>query len=123
LGVSDVVESNGHVRDVFGLLARTDVAVHASTQPEPFGRVIAEAMISGVAVVATKGGGAGEIILDGETGLHVPMGDAEKVADAIERLLRDAELRRSLGEGTREFRPALHAERVVALYERVSAGR
>jgi glycosyltransferase involved in cell wall biosynthesis len=128
LGIADVVEFSGHVRDIFPLLARTDVAVHASTQPEPFGRVIAEAMISGVAVVATRGGGAGEIVRHEQTGLHVPMGDADVMADAVERLLRDPELRRSLGRrarefALREFRPALHAERVVALYREVLAGR
>jgi glycosyltransferase involved in cell wall biosynthesis len=85
-------------------------------------------MISGVAVIATKGGGAAEIVHHEETGLHVPMGDDAAMAEAIERLLRDPELRRSLGErarefALREFRPALHAERVVALYEEVLAGK
>ena len=127
LGLTDVVEFTGHVRDVFGVLAGTDVAVHASVEPEPFGRVIGEAMISGVAVVATEAGGAAEIVRHEETGLHVPMGDVERMADAVERLLRDAELRRSLGRrardvALREFRPALHAERVVKLYQDVLAG-
>jgi len=124
LNLNDVVEFSGHVRDVFGLLSKTDVAVHASVQPEPFGRVIAEAMISGVAVIATKAGGAAEIVRHEETGLHVPMGDVERMAEAIERLLRDPELRRALGErarefALREFRPSLHAERVVELYKKV----
>jgi glycosyltransferase involved in cell wall biosynthesis len=128
LGLSDVVEFSGHVRDIFGVLAGTDIAVHASVQPEPFGRVIGEAMITGVAVVATKGGGAAEIVRHEETGLHVPMGDDAAMADAIERLLRDPALRRSLGANARqfalrEFNPTLHAERVVALYEEVLAGR
>lgn len=128
LGISDRVEFSGHVRDIFGVLALTDVAVHASVQPEPFGRVIAEAMISGVAVVAARGGGAAEIVRHEQTGLHVPMGDADALADAIERLLRDPGLRATLGRqarefALREFRPETHAEKVVALYREVLAGK
>ena len=126
LGISDLVEFSGHVRDIFGLLTETDVAVHASVEPEPFGRVIAEAMISGVAVIATAGGGAAEIVQHERTGLHVSMGDADGMADAIERLLRDPELRRSLGQrarefALREFSPELHGEKVMELYRRVLA--
>lgn len=126
LGIADKVQFSGHVRDIFQLLASTDIAVHASVEPEPFGRVIGEAMISGVAVVATKAGGAAEIVRHEETGLHVPMSDAEAMAQAIQRLLSDLQLRRSLGIrarefALREFRPTLHAERVVELYHKVLA--
>ena len=127
LGIADKVQFSGHVRDIFQLLAATDIAVHASVEPEPFGRVIGEAMISGVAVVATKAGGAAEIVQHEETGLHVPIGDAEAMAQAIQRLLSDLQLRRSLGLrarefALREFRPTLHAEKVVELYHKVLAG-
>ncbi|CAN5723732.1 MAG: glycosyltransferase family 4 protein [Pyrinomonadaceae bacterium] len=127
LGIADKVQFSGHVRDIFQLLAATDIAVHASVQPEPFGRVIGEAMISGVAVVATKAGGAAEIVRHEETGLHVPMGDADAMAQAIQRLLGDLQLRRLLGLrarefALREFRPALHAEKVVEIYHKVLAG-
>jgi len=127
LGIADRINFQGHVRDVFGILAQTDIAVHASIKPEPFGRVIAEAMIAGVAVIATRGGGAAEIVHHEQTGLHVPMGDVDALAGAIERLLRDAELRRTLGQrarefALREFRPDLHAEKVVALYRDILNG-
>ena len=46
-----------------------DVVVHASTQPEPFGLVIAEAMACGRAVVVSSGGGAAEIVTPGEDAL------------------------------------------------------
>ena len=108
------------------MLAQTDVAVHASVEPEPFGTVVAEAMTAGVAVVATQGGGVAEYVRPGETGLQVPMGDVDALAAAIERLLRDPELRQSLSKrasefALREFRPSLYAERVVALYRQVLA--
>jgi glycosyltransferase involved in cell wall biosynthesis len=126
LGILDRVEFRGHVRDVFGMLAQTDIAVHASVEPEPFGTVVAEAMTAGVAVVATKGGGVAEYVQPGVTGLQVPMGDADALASAIESLLRDPDLRHSLSRrasefARREFRPALYAEKIVGLYHQILA--
>ena len=128
LGVADRVEFPGHVRNVYGMLAQVDVAVHASVEPEPFGTVVAEAMTAGVAVIATKGGGVAEYVHPEETGLQVPMGDTDALAAAIERLLRDPELRRSLARrgrefARREFRPELYAEKVTAVYRDVLARR
>lgn len=126
LEISDRVEFRGHVRGVWGLLAESDIAVHASTKPEPFGTVVAEAMIAGVAAIATKGGGVAEYVRDGETGLQVEMGDVDGLAQAIERLLRDPSLRRALAKRGREFalsefRPALYAERIANLYRQILA--
>ncbi len=128
LGLADRVEFRGHVRNVYGMLAHVDIAVHASVEPEPFGTVAAEAMSAGVAVVATDGGGVAEYVRPGETGLRVPMGDADALAAAVERLLREPDLRRTLaGRGRelarREFRPELYAEKVVGVYDEVLAGK
>lgn len=128
LGLSERVEFRGHVSDVFGMLSETDIAVHASVKPEPFGRVIAEAMSSGVAVVATQGGGAAEIVQHDQTGLHVPMGDVDAMAGAIERLLRNHDLRQTLGRNAREFalrefRPQSHAHQIVSLYQNLIDSR
>lgn len=128
LGIADRIEFRGHVRDIFEMLAETDIAVHGSVQPEPFGRVIGEAMSAGVAVIATRGGGAAEILQHEQTGLHVPMGDAAALAEAITRLLRNPEMRRSLGKSAREFalrefEPALHAKKVVALCREIVGHR
>jgi glycosyltransferase involved in cell wall biosynthesis len=128
LGIADRVEFRGHIRGPWGLLAETDIAVHASVAPEPFGTVVAEAMTAGVAVVATRGGGVAEYVRPEETGLQVPMGDADALAAAIERLLRDPDLRRGLARRGREFArseflPSRYAERVVEVYRKVLAGR
>ena len=128
LGLADRVEFRGHIRGVWGLLAETDIAVHASVQPEPFGTVVAEAMTAGVAVVATRGGGVAEYVRPEETGLQVPMGDEGALAAAIERLLRDPDLRHRLARRGREFArseflPSRYAERVVEVYRKVLAGR
>jgi glycosyltransferase involved in cell wall biosynthesis len=74
-----------------------DIVVHASTQPEPFGRTIVEAMSCGRAVIASNAGGAAEIITDGVDALATPMGDPAALADAMLRLTGDAELRVRLG--------------------------
>jgi glycosyltransferase involved in cell wall biosynthesis len=75
-----------------------DVVLHASSKPEPFGRVIAEAQACGRAVVAVGSGGSGEVFDDGRTGLAIRMNDATSLADALERLVRDGTLRQSLAE-------------------------
>ena len=65
-----------------------DVVVHFSTRPEPFGRVITEAMASGVPVIAADAGGPREIVEDGVTGWRVPPGDvpalSERMVTALE---------------------------------------
>lgn len=84
--------------DVPALMQLVDVVVHTSVAPEPFGRVIVEGMLARRPVIATRGGGAVEILRDGETGLLVPPGDAQALAVAIQRLLRHPEQARQLAE-------------------------
>ncbi len=70
---------------------------------EPWGLVCNEAMHQGRPMVASRAVGAvaGGLVRDGETGLVVPPGDADALAAAIDRLLRDPELRRRLGDAAR----------------------
>lgn len=74
-----------------------DVFVHTS-QNEPFGMVVIEAMALGKAVVASAEGGPTEVITDGVNGLLSAYGDAPALAGAILRLLGDDQLRSSIGE-------------------------
>ena len=74
-------------------LARADVFAHTSHW-EGFGIVLLEAMLAGLPVVATRVSAVPEIVVDGETGLLAPAGDAACVADALARLLDDVALRR-----------------------------
>ena len=78
-----------------------DVVVHCSTQPEPFGRTIAEAMSCGRAVVATLAGGAIELFRPGGDAMGVKPNDALELARTIEELLRNPGLRESLGINAR----------------------
>lgn len=70
---------------------------------EGFGIVYLEASASGLPVVAAPSGGAAEAVRDGETGLLIPPDDPLALADALGRLLRDAELRRRLGQAGRRW--------------------
>lgn len=85
LSVTNRVKLPGHSRDVPAALMAADIVVSASTDPEAFGRVAAEAQAMGKPVIATAHGGALETVLDGETGYLVPPGDAKAMAAAIER--------------------------------------
>ncbi len=102
LGLEGCVEFLGFRTDVAALIDGLTILAHASITAEPFGLVIAEGMAAGKPVVATNGGGAREIVADGETGLLVPMGDAEAMAAALGQLLEDPEEARRMGERGRE---------------------
>ena len=97
LDLQECVEFLGFREDVPRLVADLDIVVHASTSPEPFGQVIVEGMMAGKPVVATDAGGPREIVVAGETGLLVPVGDAAAMAEAIVFLLRSPETAREMG--------------------------
>jgi glycosyltransferase involved in cell wall biosynthesis len=86
LELNQRVRITGWADDVVELLRTFDVFVSASSS-ESFGIAMVEAMASGVPVVATMTAGAQEIIDDGETGMLVPISDAEALAKAISELL------------------------------------
>jgi glycosyltransferase involved in cell wall biosynthesis len=98
LGVAHRVHFAGNRSDVPRLMKGCDVVAHTSTAPEPFGRVIVEGMLAGVPVVATRGGGALEIVRDGETGFLVNPGDACSLAHAIQFILAHPEVARAMTE-------------------------
>lgn len=93
LGLGDAVQMVGQVADPRTLLDVLAIAVHASPVPEPFGQVVIEAMIRGVPVIATSGGGIVEIMVDGALplGWLVPAGDSAALAAAIVEVLDNPE--------------------------------
>ena len=97
-GVRDRVHFLGFREDVPRLMKAVDVVLHTSTDPEPFGRVIVEGMLAQRPVVATKAGGAEEIVDHEDTGLLVPPGDVEATTRAIRRLLTSSELADTLAQ-------------------------
>lgn len=121
LGLDRCVEFCGFVRDVQKHIAGLDVVVHASTIPEPFGQVIIEGMAAGKPVIATRGGGPNEIVIDGVSGVLIPMNDVDALASAMRKLLSDADLRERLGAGGRQrvqeaFRIETTANKVSQIY-------
>lgn len=96
-GLQRNVVFTGFRRDVANVLSLLDVMVHASIEPEPFGRVILEGMALSKPIVATDSGGTVEQIVHGETGLLVPMGDADAMAAGIRQYLANPEQARAMG--------------------------
>jgi glycosyltransferase involved in cell wall biosynthesis len=80
-----------------GIYRDADVFLFTSVWPEPFGRVLVEAMASGLAVVGASTGGAAEILSDGLNALTFEAGDAEGLASQVLRLATSPELRLTLG--------------------------
>jgi len=91
LGLEDRVILPGHSRDVPTALMTADIIISASTEPEAFGRVAAEAQAMGKPVIATAHGGALETVIEGKTGYFVPPSDAAALAQAIKQGLNWAD--------------------------------
>lgn len=121
VGLGDTVTFLGRVAPAGPVMERAAVVVVPSLG-EGFGMVALEAMERGRAVIASAVGGLPEIVVDGETGLLVPPGDAEALAGAIRTLADDADRVVAMGAAGRaralaEFSQARCTERTEALYE------
>jgi glycosyltransferase involved in cell wall biosynthesis len=113
LRLGERVLFTGIRRDVPDLLAIADGFVMASRW-EGLGLVFLEAMAASLPVVATRVSAVPEVVVDGETGLLVPVDDADALAAALARLADDAELRRRLGAaGAPRVRERFGLERMV----------
>ncbi len=103
-GLEGVVRMVDHCRDMPAAYMLADVVVSASTDPEAFGRVVAEAQAMGRPVIAPNHGAAPEIVRPGETGWLVPPGDPEALAGALDTALRlDADRRAVLAEAAIDY--------------------
>jgi glycosyltransferase involved in cell wall biosynthesis len=125
-GLTGRVGFTGFVARAAEAMRSLDLVVHASTEPEPFGMVIAEAMACGRAVVASRAGGAVELIDDGVDGFGHAPGDAEGLARAIHRLAIDPVCRQRAARAARrtaeqKFDQRRLAEQLVPLYRTLAA--
>jgi glycosyltransferase involved in cell wall biosynthesis len=100
-GLDGQVGFTGLLEDMPSAYRALDIVVHASTRPEPFGLVIAEAMACGRAVIAAPEGGAGELFADGEQAIAVRSGDDGALAAALEQLIDAPAARMELGARAR----------------------
>ncbi|BAY64666.1 group 1 glycosyl transferase [Calothrix brevissima NIES-22] len=88
LGLENRVKFLGFRSDIPQLMAACDLVAHTSTFAEPFGRVIVEAMLSGTPVVASKAGGAMELIKPGINGYLFQPEDSQELAQVITACLK-----------------------------------
>jgi glycosyltransferase involved in cell wall biosynthesis len=122
LGIADQLRLVGQCDDMPAALALADVVVHASTQPEAFGRVVIEAQAMGRPVIASDLGGPVETVRHGETGWRVRPNDPVALAAAIGVALDlDAVERAALGERARASVPTVRAmqDATLDVYETV----
>lgn len=111
----DRVRFHGGVDDAtkWRLIAAADIAVIPSRY-ESFGLVAVEAMMFGKPVISTTAGGIPEVVEHGVTGLLVPPGDAQALADAMRGLIDDADLRARMGEAGRALYLAKFTDTAMA---------
>lgn len=101
-----------------------DIAVVPSTEPEPFGMVAIEAMLSKKPVVAANHGGLTETVLHNETGLLFEPNNAEALSIALEELILDKEKRITFGEKGHQrtieyFSLEKHIKKFEAIFEKI----
>lgn len=100
--VGDAVHMLGHSYRPLSYLSAADVVLVCSSN-EAFGRVTVEAMKLSKPVIAANAGGTQDLIQDGLTGLFYQSGNAEELAEKIEYLYDNPELRIKLGEKGRDW--------------------
>ncbi len=111
-GLDEHISFLGYREDIPALIANATVCVLLSLK-EGLPRGIIEAAVSGRVMVATDVVGNRDTMIDGETGFLVPLNDAEALADKIEWLLSDAELRTRIGLQARKYALKRFDEKVV----------
>lgn len=120
------VQLPGQIDDVPQALAAADLFCLNSNY-EGLGVALLEAVASGTPCVATYVGGMREVLVDGESGLHVPVGDVPALRAALQKLVEDADLRTRIGAAGRQraaehFDVGLMGRKTEALYQSLVDG-
>ena len=106
-GLGGDIRIVGHCADMPAAYMMSNVVVSASTDPEAFGRVVAEAQAMGRPVVVADHGGASEQVIEGVTGWRFTPGDPQAMAEALEIAL-------AIGDNARALLAECAAEHVRA---------
>lgn len=114
----------GRRRDARQCMSAFDIYAQPSVRDDSLPRTVLEAMAAGTPVAGSRVGGIPEMVRDGITGVITEPGDAEALADVIEKLLSNDELRASMGvaaleEVKQNFDCAAHAGKVMDVYDSV----
>jgi len=109
---------------IWPFYAMMDIFVMPSVLPEPLGNVTMEAMAMGLPVIASRGGGTMDLVVDGRSGFLVQPGDSADLADKLAYLHQHPQQRQKMGEAGRqrqfaEFPLGRCVERIDALYRRI----
>lgn len=126
-GMVDRVEFRGWTEKVWDEMAEMDILV-APSRREGFGLAVAEAMMAGLPVIASRVGGLPEVVDERTTALLVEPNDVTGLGRAVATLARDGELRQRMGRAGRQraiqlFSPEKTAASFAQLYHSVSRGR
>jgi glycosyltransferase involved in cell wall biosynthesis len=98
LGLEKRVKFLGFRQDVVPLMKACNLIAHTSISPEPFGRVIVEAMLCKIPVVAANAGGAIELVENHKTGWLVSPGNPRELAKIITNCYHDPELCKTISQ-------------------------
>jgi len=117
-GLGDVVRILGQVddREKFRVLRMSDIYVSTS-QHEGFGLVFLEAMAAGLPVVCYDSGGQADFLSDGETGWLVPLNDLSRFTERCAALIRDRDLRGTVGRANLARVEEYYIEACATRYE------
>ena len=126
LGLGDYVQFSGWLSSVADFYNAIDVFVLASRHEEGFGLVVAEAGERGLATIATRSGGALEIVVDRETGILVDKQSSSALAEAMLLLATNTSLRQEMGKRARdrvmkEYNLSKQADSVAAFLARIAS--
>lgn len=126
-GIAPLVHCVGQVPAAAPWLAAADACVLCS-ETEGLSNSIIEYMLAGKPVVCTAVGGNPELVVDGETGYLVPVGDVAAITDRLSRLLENPHEAERLGvaarkRATKDFSVETMLSRHEALYDRLAAAR
>ena len=126
LGLGDRVRVHGLELDILPFYAALDLVVQAS-RSEGLPNVLLEASAAGRPIVATAAGGSGEVVIDGTTGLLVPVDDEAALTRALRRAIEDPDLRARMATAAREQAMTTYGmDRFVTewadLYRRLATG-
>ena len=122
--LNDKIILTGFRTDISALMKIMNVVVHASTEPEPFGLVLIEAMAMAKPVISTNIGGPIDIVDDGKTGLLIDSMDFQTMAQAIAFLLKERKTSEMMGrKGFKKvndlFTKERYAKQIQKLYGRI----
>ena len=122
--LKDVVIFTGHQTEMDSIYNGLDIAVSASTSPEPLGTMVIETMVMGRPLIAPAHGGGAEIIDHKKTGLLFTPGNGENLAKAIFNFYTNPDLRKLFGDeakrkALRTFSIEEHVKNVQSVYENI----